>query len=271
MHELRLGDIREVATNLPTINCVVTSPPYFQQRDYGVDAQLGQELTIPDYVDNLVETFHSIKDHMPDTGTLFLNLGDRYKYGHQLGIPWHTVLGLMNDKWILKNDIIWMRNRIMPESTTNRFTRCHEYVFFLTLKPSKYTFNAQDVREIAKWAHDKRAGKGRHVYCESRGAKAHTAGVTIAADGKRNRRSVWTIETSQTKGQHSATFPLELPEICILAGSNPGDMVLDPFMGTGTTGIAALKHNRSFIGVDVSQQYIDIAADRIDNFIREED
>jgi site-specific DNA-methyltransferase (adenine-specific) len=267
MHELIHGDIREVAANLSTVHCIVTSPPYFQQRDYGVDTQLGQELTVTDYVDNLVETFRAIREHMPDTGTLFLNLGDRYKQGHQLGIPWHVALGLLEDKWILKNDIIWMRNRIMPESVKNRFTRCHEYVFFLTLKPSKYTFNAQDVREVAKWAHDKRAGKGRHVYRESRGDKAHTAVVTIAADGKRNRRSVWTIETSQTNGQHSATFPLELPEICILAGSNQGDVVLDPFMGTGTTGIAALKNKRAFIGVDVSQQYVDIATERINSFI----
>lgn len=259
------GDIREVALKLEHVDCIVTSPPYYNQRDYHHEKQLGQEASLKEYVDNLVLTFRLIREHMPDTGTLFLNLGDRYQKGKLLGVPWTVALALVEDGWILKNDIIWRRNRIMPEGVKNRFTKCHEYVFFLTLKASKYTFNAHAVRETAKWAHDKRAGKGRHVYCQSRGSNAHTAAVSIAADGKRNRRSVWTIETSQTKGsKHNATFPVELPEICILAGSNPGDVVLDPFMGTGTSGIVALKHGRKFIGVDVSDEHVQIAQQRIE-------
>jgi DNA modification methylase len=258
------GDIREVAPELEHVDCIVTSPPYYNQRDYHHEKQLGQESSLKEYVDNLVLTFQLIRECMPDTGTLFLNLGDRYQRGKLLGVPWRVALALADDGWILKNDIIWQRNRIMPEGVKNRFTKCHEYVFFFTLKASKHTFNADAVREPAKWAKDKRAGKGRHVYRESRGGNAHTAAVSIAADGKRNRRSVWTIETSQTKDdKHNATFPFELPEICILAGSDLNDVVLDPFVGTGTSGVAALKHGRRFIGVDISPEYTQQARQRI--------
>jgi len=151
----------------------------------------------------------------------------------------------------------------MPESVKNRFTNGDkEYVFFFTLKAKDYTFNADAVREPALWAHDRRAGKGRHVYKETRGDTAHTAAVSIAADGQRNRRSVWTIETSQGKAHH-ATFPLALPEVCVLAGSNPGDRVLDPFAGTSTTGVAALKHGRLYTGVDISKEYVTISRERL--------
>jgi len=263
------GDIREVASTLERVDCIVTSPPYYQQRDYRHEKQLGQERSLQEYIDNLVLSFQLIRERMPDTGTLFLNIGDRYKRGKLLGAPWKVALALVDDGWVLKNDIIWRRNRIMPEGVKNRFTKCHEYVFFLTLKASGYTFNADAVREPAKWAHDKRAGKGRHTYRESRGENAHTAAVSIAPDGKRNRRSVWTIETSQTKGdKHNATFPVDLPEICILAGSNPGDIVLDPFVGTGTSGLAALKHDRQFIGIDVSSEYACIARQHIASYTK---
>jgi len=263
--KLITGDILKVADRLGPIDCVVTSPPYYKQRDYGHVNQLGRERTLQGYVDNLVEVFSLIREKMPDTGTLFLNLGDKYLSGKLAGAPWRVALVLVDDGWVLKNDIIWHRNRIMPESAKNRFTNGDkEYVFFLTKKATGYTFNGDAVKEPAKWAHDRRAGKGRHVYSESRGKSAHTAAVVIAADGKRNRRSVWTIETSQTKlGKHSATFPEALPEICILAGSNPGDTVLDPFVGTGTCGVVALKHRRNFIGVDVSREFVQISRKRL--------
>lgn len=261
--KLITGDILKVVHKLPQVDCVVTSPPYYRLRDYGHADQLGQEKTVQNYVDNLVNVFRLIREKMPDTGTLFLNIGDKYINGKLVGAPWRVALGLVSDGWVLKNDIIWHRNRIMPESVKNRFTKCHEYVFFLTLKPKGYTFNAGAVRETAKWAHDRRAGKGRHVYSEARGDKSHTAAVFIAEDGKRHRRSVWTIETSQTKGEHTATFPEELPEICVLAGSNPGDTVLDPFVGTGTAGVVAVKHDRNFVGVDVCNEFVKQSRNRI--------
>lgn len=259
------GDILKVANRIERVDCVVTSPPYYNQRDYGHPDQLGQENSVAEYVENLVRVFSLIKETMADTGTLFLNLGDKYLGGRLAGAPWRVALALMDDGWVLKNDVIWHRNRIMPESAKNRFTNTDkEYVFFLTKRPSKYTFNGGDVTEVAKWAHDRRAGKGRHVYKETRGDKAHTAAVYISGDGTRKRRSVWTIETSQTKvGNHNATFPEELAEICIKAGSNKGDVVLDPFVGTGTCGVVASRLGRDFIGVDVSSEYTKAARKRI--------
>jgi site-specific DNA-methyltransferase (adenine-specific) len=260
-YNLIKGNILNVS--IPKTQCVITSPPYFNLRDYGHKDQLGQEKTVQGYVDNLVQVFARIRERMPDTGTMFLNLGDKYIKGKLVGTPWRVALALIDDGWVLKNDVIWHRNRIMPESAKNRFTNGDkEYVFFFTLKSSGYTFNSDVVREPALWAHDPRAGKGRHVYKETRGDSAHTAAVSIAADGKRNRRSVWTIETSQGKSHH-ATFPLALPEICVLAGSNPGDRVLDPFSGTGTTGVAALKHKRLYTGVDISKEYTEVARERL--------
>lgn len=265
MYRLLVGDIDMVISKIDVVNCVVTSPPYYHFRDYGHERQIGQERTVNEYVDRLVGSFSKIRERMSGVGTLFLNMGDKHVGGRLLGIPWRVVFGLLDDGWVLKNDVIWHRNRIMPESVKNRFTKCHEYIFFLTLKRSGYTFNADAVRETAKWAHDRRAGKGRHTYRESRGEHSHTAAVSIASDGKRNRRSVWTIETSQTDGTHSATFPERLPEICVLAGSNEGDVVLDPFVGTGSTGVAAVRNNRSFIGVDIRRDFIGESRRRIRN------
>ncbi len=262
------GDILKVAKKIERVDCVVTSPPYYKQRDYGHPDQLGQERTVMEYVDNLVRVFSILREKMTDTGTLFLNLGDKYLNTELVGVPWRVALALKDDGWVLKNDVIWHRNRIMPESVKNRFTNGDkEYVFFFTKKPSKYTFNSDAVRETAKWAHDPRAGKGRHVYKETRGDRAHTAAVSIAKDGKRNRRSVWSIETAQTKvGNHNATFPEELARICILAGSNVGDTVLDPFVGTGTCGVVASRLGRDFIGVDVSSEYVKLSRQRIKAF-----
>jgi len=262
------GDILKVAYKIERVDCVVTSPPYYMQRDYGHADQLGRERTVQEYGENLIRVFSLIKEKMSDTGTLFLNIGDKYLKGHLAGAPWRVALALVDDGWILKNDVIWHRNRIMPESAKNRFTNGDkEYVFFLTKKDTGYTFNGKDVREVAKWAHDRRAGKGRHVYKETRENKAHTAAVYIAADGTRKRRSVWSIETSQTKdGDHNATFPEELARICILAGSNKGDVVLDPFVGMGTCGVVAKKLGRNFVGVDVSQKYVKMARKRIKAF-----
>ena len=250
--------------SLPEINCVVTSPPYYRLRDYGHKDQFGQENTVNEYVDNMTKVFNHVASSMPDTGTLFLNLGDSYIKGHLAGVPWRVALSLMDSGWVLRNEVIWHRNRVMPESAKNRFTRCHEHIFFMTRKTSKYTFNSDAVRETAKWANDRRAGKGRHVYKESRGSSAHTSAVSIASDGKRIRRTVWTVETSQ-EVKHHATYPVELAEICVLAGSNPGDRVLDPFSGTGSTGVAAIKNGRDYLGVDVSKEFNEIAKERLKN------
>ena len=248
------GDIRKAINNIDGFDCIVTSPPYWKLRDYGHESQVGQEDTVEAYVAELVTIFGLLRDKLSDDGTLFVNLGDRYKSGKLQCLPWRFAIAMVDAGWVLKNDVIWNRNRIMPESVKNRFTKSHEYLFFFATKSKGYTFNADAVRETALWAHDRRAGKGRHTYGEAR-KHCHTAAVSIAADGKRNRRSVWTIETSQTDGKHSATFPVELPKVCILAGSNPGDTVIDPFSGMASVGVAAINCRRKYIGVDVNSEY----------------
>lgn len=249
------GDICLAVKTLGSIDCVVTSPPYYQQRDYLHKKQIGQEGTVEQYVDKLVKVFSNIRKVMNKNGTLFINMADKYVNQSLLGAPWRLALAMIDDGWVLRNEVIWKKNRIMPQSAKNRFTPEHEQVFFFTIKRRGYTFNSDAVRQPAKWAHDRRAGKGRHVYKESRGENGHTAAVSIAADGKRIRRSVWEIETSQTDGQHAATFPVGLPEICILAGSNKGDTVLDPFSGMASVGVAAIKHGRKYVGVEVSRKF----------------
>lgn len=262
MYKLLTGDVRKLV--LPQVQCVITSPPYYNLRDYGHVEQIGRESSVEDYVSELSATLDSLP--LVETGTMFVNLGDSYVNGSLAGVPWRVCLALLGRGWYLRNEIIWHRNRVMPESAKNRFTRCHEHIFFLTRIPSKYTFNAGDVREIAKCANDRRAGKGRHIYKETRGQSAHTAAVMISSDGKRNRRSVWTIETAQAT-KHHATYPTELTDICVLAGSNRGDTVLDPFSGTGTTGVSALSYGRNYIGVDVSPEFTNIAETRLTTVI----
>jgi DNA modification methylase len=272
-----VGDVRERLKGLPdgSVRCVVTSPPYWGLRDYGHDGQLGLEQTPEDYVAGMVEVLREVRRVLADDGTLWLNLGDSYGSGKQLvGIPWRVAFALQADGWYLRQDIIWAKPNPMPESVRDRCTKAHEYLFLLSKKP-RYYYDADAVREPFAHPHladeakrRKESGRlGTGPYEAGAGRNdfgGYTGGVGYASqsDG-RNRRSVWTVTTKPFRGAHFAVMPEALVEPCVLAGSAEGDTVLDPFAGSGTVGVVALRHGRSFVGVELNPDYADIALGRI--------
>jgi DNA modification methylase len=283
------GDCLEQLKELPdnSIQCVVTSPPYWGLRDYGVAGQLGLEQTPEEYVAKLVGVFREVKRVLKNNGTFWLNLGDSYaapksignglkaignglKAKDLVGIPWRVAFALQADGWYLRQDIIWHKPNPMPESVTDRCTKAHEYIFLLSKSP-KYYFDHEAIKEPASstsgWAKQRAKGQNTWKYNDTEKRKASTGQVidasTFGKEGLRNRRSVWTVTTKPFKGAHFATFPIDLIEPCILAGSAKGDLVLDPFAGAGTVGVACKKHGRNFIGIEINPEYCRIADARI--------
>jgi len=272
-----VGDVRESLRGLPdgSVRCVVTSPPYWGLRDYGHDGQIGLEETVDDYVAQMVEVFREVRRVTSDDGTLWLNLGDSYGSGKQLvGIPWRVAFALQADGWYLRQDIIWAKPNPMPESVTDRCTKAHEYVFLLTKQP-RYYYDHEAVRE--PFAHPKLADEAKRrkangelrtgPYQSGAGrndAAQYTGGVGYASQAEgRNKRSVWTLTTKPFKGAHFAVMPEALAEPCVLAGSAAGDTVLDPFSGSGTVGVVALRHGRNYIGCELNPEYADLSRKRI--------
>lgn len=286
-----------------SVQMCVTSPPYFGLRDYGHSEQIGLEQTPEEYIAALVEVFRRVRDVLSDDGTLWLNIGDSYartggtdrkvsetaKVGSTrntleqigdrnqrvpdglkdkdlIGIPWMLAFALRADGWYLRQDIIWHKPNPMPESVRDRCTKAHEYLFLLS-KSKRYFFDGEAMREKAvKGAAGSSFNTGKTA--------AHQLGRSSDAerveDGKRNRRSVWTVATRPYKGAHFATFPPALIEPCILAGSRPGDTVLDPFMGSGTTAAVALQHGRRVLGCELNRDYAGLIRARIDAVVRDE-
>lgn len=297
------GDCLEILKTLPTesVNCCVTSPPYYGLRDYGVSGQIGLEQSPEEYVAKLVDVFREVKRVLRDDGVLFLNLGDSYAGGKQgrddggdsggsfhgqpkhdetkpkqrkapnglkpkdlIGIPWRVAFALQSDGWYLRQDIIWHKPNPMPESVKDRCTKAHEYVFLLS-KSARYFYDCEAVREPIKQT------SGLNFR-----ARARTANGALGGDNKHhmesrvftgvkgaNRRSVWTIPTKPYKGAHFATFPPALVGPCILAGCPAGGTVIDPFFGSGTVGAVAVKHGRDFVGIELNPEYIALAEKRI--------
>jgi len=283
------------------VQCVVTSPPYFALRNYEIDGQIGMEETPEEYILKLVEIFREVHRILKKDGTFWLNIGDSYAGSNQgvgakkinplqfanrgtnfmhdrkksllsrlpgykpkdlIGIPWMLAFALRNDGWWLRQDIIWHKPSCMPESVKDRCTRNHEYIFLLT-KNKKYYYDIEAVKTPCKgnWGtRDRKLGK---YHNEGTGLNPHT-GLDKEYE-KANLRSVWSITVKPFKGGHYATFPPELPEICIKAGSKEGDTILDPFVGTGTTCIEAKKLKRKYIGIDINPEYIKITKERIKN------
>ncbi len=271
---IAIGDCRTVLAALPDgmAQTCVTSPPYFGLRDYGNPAQIGLEKTPDAYVAEMVAVFREVRRVLSDDGTLWLNLGDSYagaaspgshragsgggdgrgidERGQRnrnglarvegvasknlLGIPWRVAFALQADGWILRSDVIWHKPNPMPESVTDRPTKAHEYVFLFARSP-RYFYDAKAIEEPA----------------------------TDRERETRNRRTVWTVASQPFSGAHFATMPPDLVDPCVLAGSRPGDVVLDPFAGAGTTGLVALKHQRRFFGVELNPTYAIIARNRI--------
>jgi len=249
-----------------SINTCITSPPYWGLRNYNdEEKQLGMEDTPEEFTENLVKVFREVKRVLRDDGTVWLNLGDSYGKNKQLtGIPWRVAFALQQDGWYLRQDIIWHKPNPMPESVKDRCTKAHEYIFLLS-KNVKYYFDNEAIKEDAKYPQGPNSpqsikkGKGEFGM-DTRGGLSK-----IGALAKKNKRSVWTITTKPFKGAHFATFPKDLIEPCVLAGCPEGGTVLDPFGGSGTTGIVAAQHNRNAVLLELNQEYIDLAKDRINN------
>lgn len=352
------GDALQVLKTLPdsTIDCCVTSPPYYGLRNYNVEGQMGLEDTLDEYVERMVEVFREVRRVLTSTGTCWVNLGDSYTSGGRLdhgdkvgekqqknrgsngendaprpktpkgfrpgsmradgivrdtcvrnrdgvkcpdlkpkdliGIPWRIAFALQADGWYLRSDIIWEKSNPMPESVTDRPTKSHEYIFLLS-KSQKYFYDAEAIREpvtggthsrgeyhelpkttepgqriknnssMMKAIWDKSGNKARK-YGDERGRPGSHMGASIPWEGDmRNKRSVWHVSIQAFPGAHFATYPEDLIEPCIKAGCPVDGIVLDPFMGSGTTGVVALRFNRHFLGIELNPEYIKLARERI--------
>lgn len=271
MNSIEFGDCRDTmrrwaAEGVKAQMCV-TSPPYFGLRDYGHKGQIGMEQTPEQYIAAMVEVFRCVRDVLADDGTLWVNIGDSYGKGKQLlGVPWRLAFALQADGWVLRQDIIWHKPNPMPESVRDRCTKAHEYVFLLS-KSERYYYDAEAVMEpVAASTIERLSQPTLHQQEGSDRVPGKTNGnmKAVGRTDKRNRRSVWTVATRPYKGAHFATFPPALIEPCILAGSRPGDIVLDPFMGSGTTAAVALQQGRQYLGCELNPQYGPLQAERID-------
>jgi DNA modification methylase len=344
------GDSLDILKTLPSasVQCVVTSPPYWGLRDYGFKGQIGLEKTPEEYVQHLVSILHELKRVLRDDGILWLNLGDCYAANgisgldvqgktstigkanprsHQkkivpkglkqkdlVGIPWRVAFALQADGWYLRSDIIWAKPNPMPESVTDRPTRSHEYIFLLT-KSKKYYYDAETIKEplaassvqrLSQPTFDAQTGGEKDYgptsnrsarktlvnlkkhYCgpNSRANVDRVPSQTLKQDliakgtyvgfndryvpvTKRNKRDVWTIAVKPYMGAHFATFPEKLVEPCVLAGSKPGDVVMDPFAGSGTTLAVALRLERHYLGIEGNPKYMKLIRERIKKVLNE--
>ena len=261
------------------------------------DNQIGLEETPEEYIDNLVSVFRSVRDVMKDDGTLWVNIGDTYynyrsdgnypkqtvsktnqdlpnfspvrgnklqglKQKDLIGIPWMLAFALRADGWYLRQDIIWHKPNPMPESVKDRCTKAHEYIFLLS-KSRYYKYDHEAIKEPVKQDWGTRDRTNGKYHNPGTGLAPHS-GLTKSYDRK-NKRSVWTVTNKPYKGAHFAVFPPDLIEPCILAGSEENDIVLDPFMGSGTTAMIAKKHNRNYIGCELNNDYASLQTDRIDS------
>ena len=257
-----------------SIHCLVTSPPYFQQRDYSTPLQIGNEESPAKYVDRLAGVFAQCLRVLRPDGTLWVNLGDKYSSGELLGMPWRVAFALKDMGWILRSDIIWHKPNAIPSSVRNRPTTDHEYVF-LFVKSQNYFYDIDAIREphVTLSAQSRMKG-GRNHFGKVNGTpeKGKNAGNSNLHDGRwdqafhpngRNRRTVWEIPLSKFRDAHFAVFPEKLVELCILAGCPEKGVVLDPFVGSGTTAVVAQRLGRRFIGIDSNPAYCQMARARI--------
>jgi len=260
------GDALDVVTTLPSgsIDCVVTSPPYYGLRDYGAEGQYGAEATQQEYIDTLVRLFREVRRVLADDGTLWLNLGDGYgKNKRLLGTPWRTAIAMDDDGWTLRNEVIWHKPNAMPEPVQDRLSARHEHLF-LFAKSARYWFELDPIREELVYPD---AGDGSRVFggknkaaSLNTGSSARRTGRAYTADGSKGKNpgDVWSIATTPFPGAHFATFPLEIPRRAVLASCKPGGTVLDPFNGSGTTGAAAQALGRKYVGIDINRDYLDL-------------
>lgn len=244
-----------------SVHCVVTSPPYYGLRDYGVDGQIGLEESPDVYVAKMVDVFREVHRILRNDGTVWLNLGDSYASGKQLlGIPWRVAFALQSDGWYLRQDIIWHKPNPMPESVTDRCTKAHEYIFLLS-KSERYYYDNEAVKE--KVENPGLPRKFRDAKENKEGTLRNDNGRMYTPKETRNRRSVWTVATKPYAEAHFAVYPPKLIEPCILAGCPVDGTVFDPFNGSGTTGYVALCNNRHYIGTELNPEYVALTDKRL--------
>jgi site-specific DNA-methyltransferase (adenine-specific) len=272
------GNASDLLAKLPDnlIQTTVTSPPYFGHRNYTSDGtnEIGTEKLLNDYIHRLTEVFSVLYQKTRPDGTLWLNIGDTYRENVLLGVPWRVAFALGSIGWSLRSDIIWLKSNAMPSSVKTRPTVAHEYIFFFA-KEKDYVYNTDAIREphVTFSEHSKMKGGRNHL--GKRGGTPEigkNAGNPNLHAGRwdqafhplgRNKRTVWEIPLGKYRGAHFAVFPEKLVEICILAGSNGGSLVCDPFTGSGTTGVVAKRLERYFYGIDLSEEYAALASSRI--------
>ena len=284
-----------------SIQTVVTSPPYWGLRDYGDENQIGLETTPQEFIEQLCLVFDEVWRVLKDDGTIWVNLGDSYagsgaggggnrkgnEHGQHdafveigrpatpnglkakdlVGIPWRFAFAMQARGWYLRSDIIWHKPNPMPESVTDRPTKSHEYIFLMTKSP-RYYYDHEAVKEpfaessVGRLAQDitQQVGSAR-----ANGGKKDNGNLKAVGDinAGRNKRTVWSVNVKGYKEAHFATYPPELIEPCILAGSQEGDTVLDPFSGSGTTGEVALQNGRNYIGLELNPDYAKMSEKRL--------
>lgn len=269
-----VGDCVKSMRELPekSVNCCVTSPPYFGLRDYGMEEQVGLEQTPAEYVKKMVEVFREVRRVLADDGTFWLNIGDSYGKGKQLlGVPWRLALALQDDGWLLRQDIIWNKTNAMPESVRDRCTAAHEYIFLLTKKKS-YFYDHVAIKEpavggtkgAASFKREK-SKRGQEGICPASPMATHRQGrEDIRYDGPlRNKRSVWNVATKPFAQAHFATFPAELIQPCVMAGCPQDGTVLDPFGGSGTVAGVAIANGRHAILCELNPEYAELVPARV--------
>lgn len=302
MNTIEFGDCRETmarwATEGVKVQTCITSPPYYGLRDYGHSGQIGLEESPEEFIDNLVDVFRHVRNILADDGVIWVNIGDSYynyrpgkgqalvkqtvasndqdlpqtcaRRGNKLeglkekdliGIPWMLAFALRADGWYLRQDIIWHKPNPMPESVRDRCTKAHEYIFLLS-KSKNYYFDNEAIKYDATSTDNTNRNRDDTRLNNTPG-RSKMGGLKKNDYTKANKRSVWTVNTKPYKGAHFAVYPQELIEPCVLAGSREGDIVLDPFMGSGTTAAVAIKNGRKYLGCELNPEYESLQQERI--------
>ena len=291
------GNSLDVLKTLPdnSIDCCITSPPYWGLRDYGHEEQLGSEKHFKDFVINLCNVFDEVKRVLKPSGTCFVNLGDTFssdtkgtggpsdkqlsnkgsryeakKFDTEIPnkclclVPERFAIEMIDRGWTIRNQIIWHKPNQMPSSAKDRFTVDFEKIFFFVKEPTGYYFEQQLEKSI--WYEtDSRSKVKGGVLSKGKTASGNyaTSKVAFREDGMRNVRTVWTVNTEPSSEAHFATYPQRLVERMIKAGCPENGLVLDPFFGSGTTGIYARKSNRNYIGIELNKEYVKVAENRL--------
>ena len=307
------GDALETLKNFPdeSINCSITSPPYYGLRDYHKKEQIGREKTVEEYLDRLINVFREVRRVLKKDGTCFIVIGDSYagtsskkerrdpKYpkgrngqnpsitqkvlGYKskdlMGIPWRLAFALREDGWYLRSDIIWHKENAMPEACKDRPTRSYEHIFLLSKSPRyyyDYDSLAEPMKEVSKKRYVRGRSKENKYLNENSGAKIQKINEArgygqYKGDNIpqfRNKRDIWTINTTSFRGNHYAAFPPKLAEICMIAGCPKDGIILDPFIGSGTVGLVSLLHNRKYIGIELNEEYVNLTKKRIETEVK---